>query len=99
MPAREESEVPGKLGLLFTWGWGGGKRRVSSSKKTPRSQGAKLNRGTEGPSPRNFWFLRPYLGLNSVKNQMSSRWQHQITGVNRLQSEANSFPGTLCSVC
>lgn len=22
MPAREESEVPGKLGSLFTWGWG-----------------------------------------------------------------------------
>lgn len=47
MPAREESEVPGKLGLLFPWGWWSGKGRVSSSRKTPRSQGAKLKRGTD----------------------------------------------------
>lgn len=71
-----EVRAPVPMGLVQR------KREGFVFKENAEVPGCKAEK-VDGPSPRNFWFLRPYLGLNAVKKQMSSRWQHQITGVNR----------------
>ena len=70
-----EVRAPVPMGLVER------KREGFVLKENAEVPGCEAEKG-DGPSPRNFWFLRPYLGLNAVKKQMSSRWQHQITGVN-----------------